>query len=160
LPDNKELNTNRVRYPKGGADFVYATGFTGKFCTGCGDLKELSEYGYSSDGLLGKRQKCKPCYAAESRAYVSNNESYKHYQRSWRFGIPYDEYLKDLETIKPNTGTCELCGKIAKRIVLDHCHNSKKLRGWLCSKCNNLLGMSGDSVDLLKKAIEYIEKKR
>ncbi len=40
---------------------------------------------------------------------------------------------------------CEMCGR-ARRLVLDHCHDTGLLRGWLCQSCNVMEGRSGDSL--------------
>ena len=43
-------------------------------------------------------------------------------------------------------------------LVIDHCHKTHKVRGLLCHICNTALGQLNDSIDLLKKSIEYLEK--
>ena len=52
---------------------------------------------------------------------------------------------------------CEVCGRGGK-IVFDHCHGSKKFRGWLCNGCNVILGYANDSPEILKKLIRYLLK--
>ena len=54
--------------------------------------------------------------------------------------------------------TCELCGKQAKRLVLDHCHETEQPRGWLCDQCNIALGYLGDNVAGLEAAIRYLQR--
>jgi ribosomal protein L40E len=57
------------------------------------------------------------------------------------------------------TEGCQLCGAVeAASYHLDHCHTTGKFRGLLCSKCNNGLGMLGDNLEGLYKAIKYLEK--
>ena len=41
--------------------------------------------------------------------------------------------------------------------VLDHCHETKSFRGWLCHKCNRALGAFNDNKEYLKRAIEYLD---
>jgi hypothetical protein len=41
---------------------------------------------------------------------------------------------------------------------IDHCHDTNKVRGLLCMNCNTMLGQAKDSIDLLKSAINYLEK--
>lgn len=41
--------------------------------------------------------------------------------------------------------------------VLDHCHETKSFRGWLCHKCNRALGAFNDSKKYLERAIKYLE---
>lgn len=60
------------------------------------------------------------------------------------------------------TGVCSICEKLLespyqRNVHLDHCHTAKKVRGWLCAGCNTAIGKL-PSVDLLRKAIEYVEK--
>ncbi len=55
---------------------------------------------------------------------------------------------------------CEICGRTSgsRKLSLDHCHATKKFRGWLCNSCNTILGMAGDNPDILKKIISYAER--
>lgn len=41
---------------------------------------------------------------------------------------------------------------------VDHCHGSNKVRGLLCLNCNTMLGKVKDNVEILKSAINYLEK--
>jgi Recombination endonuclease VII len=55
---------------------------------------------------------------------------------------------------------CECCGGVPEKraFSVDHCHVSGVFRGWLCSKCNAGIGMLGDSIDGLMKAVRYLER--
>jgi Recombination endonuclease VII len=46
---------------------------------------------------------------------------------------------------------CDVCKSI-KRICLDHCHEKKMFRGWLCNRCNSILGHVKDDPKLLCKS--------
>ena len=41
--------------------------------------------------------------------------------------------------------------------VLDHCHETETFRGWLCHKCNRALGGFDDCIEILGRAITYLE---
>jgi|SRR5215471_2510212 len=51
---------------------------------------------------------------------------------------------------------CDLCGQSGPT-VFDHCHHQGHFRGWLCHRCNRVLGSVGDSIELLRKMVAYLE---
>lgn len=55
-------------------------------------------------------------------------------------------------------GFCECCGQPCEKPVLDHCHDTETFRGWLCSPCNLGIGVLGDTLDAVQKAVSYLEK--
>lgn len=74
--------------------------------------------------------------------------------------------------MKEQKGLCAICGEpesaraskqnpTPRRLAADHCHAVEKPRGLLCGKCNRMLGLAGkkgDSVRVLRGAIEYVQK--
>jgi len=42
--------------------------------------------------------------------------------------------------------------------VIDHDHTTGKVRGILCGECNTGIGKLGDSIESLKKALNYLER--
>ena len=59
---------------------------------------------------------------------------------------------------RPKPANCELCGEFHLRIVFDHCHSSGEFRGWLCDRCNKVLGIVKDSPELLRVLANYLER--
>ena len=57
--------------------------------------------------------------------------------------------------IEQSQNCCMIC-KRQKRLVLDHDHATKMIRGVLCHKCNVVLGYFADDVELFKAAIAYL----
>jgi hypothetical protein len=57
---------------------------------------------------------------------------------------------------RPKPTVCDLCGQGGK-ICFDHCHSTKKFRGWLCNHCNLALGHVKDDPKLLRKLADYVE---
>lgn len=57
-------------------------------------------------------------------------------------------------------GVCAICGGPpngpGKRLHVDHCHDSKRVRGLLCAKCNTALGLLGDDYDRVRVAADYL----
>jgi hypothetical protein len=57
---------------------------------------------------------------------------------------------------------CPICGKttipgLTSKVVLDHNHFDGSVRGWICDSCNTGIGRFKDDIELLKKAIRYLE---
>ncbi len=55
---------------------------------------------------------------------------------------------------------CECCKKTNVKLVLDHCHDTKSYRGWLCNPCNIAIGNLGDSLAGVMMAVEYLNKNK
>jgi len=82
-----------------------------------------------------------------------------------RYNMGYAEYRK---LFKAQKGRCAICkqpqteifGKTGeiKRLCVDHCHKTNRVRGLLCSHCNRALGKMQDSKELLQAAIDYLNK--
>jgi hypothetical protein len=57
-------------------------------------------------------------------------------------------------------GVCAVCGKVNpddSSLAVDHCHETGKIRGLLCSKCNSGIGMLGDNIEGLQAALDYLK---
>ena len=72
------------------------------------------------------------------------------------YGITPEEY-DALD--KAQGGGCAVCRRPPKKLrhSVDHDHGSGLVRGILCWRCNDLIGKSRDSVELLFRAVEYLK---
>lgn len=52
-------------------------------------------------------------------------------------------------------GKCKICRK-RKKLTVDHCHRTGRVRGLLCLCCNTGLGMFRDNRRWLRRAIKYL----
>lgn len=55
-------------------------------------------------------------------------------------------------------GRCAICGRQARKLVVDHDHETGVVRGLLCHGCNTSMGVLGDSVEGLERAIAYLKR--
>lgn len=74
-----------------------------------------------------------------------------------QYGISADDYWSMLA--KQN-GCCLICyhkpSTGARRLAVDHCHTTGKVRGLLCSRCNTALGLFRDNPMMLEAAKRYL----
>ena len=59
--------------------------------------------------------------------------------------------------IDASGGLCAICRRPSTRkLAMDHCHATGKLRGLLCQPCNTGLGHFQDDVERMQRAIDYL----
>jgi len=68
-----------------------------------------------------------------------------------------DQKIKDAG--RPRADKCELCG-VEGKTVFDHCHEGGHFRGWICDRCNRVLGCVNDDTNLLQQMKDYLESNR
>jgi hypothetical protein len=97
--------------------------------------KKLSEY----NKLIGRKP---PIMAGEKNP-------------RWKGGFTYLQKL-EIKAGRRKPDKCELCGRIG-RIYFDHSHKTGNFRGWICVRCNTVLGLVGDNIETLELLIKYLE---
>ncbi len=73
-----------------------------------------------------------------------------------RFGITQEEYLQLLDKQGNKCGICRCDYDKNKRFHVDHDHDTGLIRGLLCRKCNLGIGLLGDSLETVKRAVSYL----
>lgn len=147
-----------------------------KTCPKCKIEKPFSDYPKSKYGRHGIATYCLPCSAeivrarratpegqavhraASKRWREANKERHKDNNARWRYGVDHGTYDTMLAA---QNGKCAICqttdpGKGLIRFHIDHCHNSRQVRGLLCDQCNHGLGHFRDNTELLANAINYL----
>lgn len=130
----------------------------GKKCCTCKQVKSLTEFHKAAFS-------CKPCANTRSKLHharrMKEDPEYKKAKRASSIksthGITLEEYE---ERVAQQNYSCAICGvKLSvdgHKTHLDHCHKTGNLRAILCTNCNRGLGHFQDSVELLRKAAEYL----
>jgi hypothetical protein len=87
-------------------------------------------------------------------------EKQRHTARKRRYGITQEQYEGMLEKQNHRCAICETdtVGRNHTAFHVDHNHDTGKVRGLLCDKCNRGLGYFNDNPDFLKKASEYLNE--
>ena len=94
-----------------------------------------------------------PGRSAKQRSYCP--EKHRDAKLKYFYGMSLRDYDLMLERQR---GVCAVCGEQpARRLCVDHCHVTGKVRGLLCSPCNLAIGQLKDSPARLRKAAAYVE---
>ena len=92
------------------------------------------------------------------KKWESNNKENRRNKTLKIYGITEKDYLIIFEKQK---GVCKICNQpqITKRLAVDHCHNTNKIRGLLCDRCNRGIGLFKDNPKTILSAYNYLQKK-
>ena len=77
-----------------------------------------------------------------------------------QYGLSVDRFNEIFES---QDSKCCICGSIdpgrkGTRWLVDHCHNTNRVRGILCHRCNTALGLVSDSIETLNNMIKYLKE--
>lgn len=109
-----------------------------------------------------ERREKNPEYSerVSTRSLLTQAEYWRHWKMKKAYGIGIFEYRK---MYAEQEGKCAICDtnrpdKGKDGLVVDHCHDSGHIRKLLCVHCNTGLGQFRDNVQLLAKAIDYLNR--
>lgn len=125
-----------------------------KKCSKCNLMKNLTEYSgntsgcdaFDREGYRLRRPECRVCNAEATKGKKDAEKLAK------KMGIPYKA---------PEGSKCGVCGKSSKKgdtLVFDHCHKTSVFRGYLHNSCNRSIGVLGDDIEGLLKALNFLNK--
>ncbi len=81
-------------------------------------------------------------------------------RKKWRLRSMYGMSIGDYDLLlKAQDYACAICFDPAEKpfdFHVDHDHDTGKVRGLLCKRCNPMLGLARDSQGVLAGAIEYL----
>jgi Autographiviridae endonuclease VII len=137
-----------------------------KICTKCKLEKKLIEFPKDKQKKDGLHPYCKACHAVywlHKDKGPSYKDKVKIYQKRFKirsYGLTEEDYDR---LLKIQNGVCAICHKPethnrSKVLSIDHCHKTNKVRGLLCHRCNAGLGQFYDDTEIMKSAINYLER--
>ncbi|MDO3651295.1 endonuclease domain-containing protein [Nocardia mangyaensis] len=114
-----------------------------KLCKGCNRILSSAMYHKNAGKRSGLCEKCKDCRNTEIVEKRYNLKKGK------------------LAILKHRANNaCEICKESVELLAVDHCHTTNKVRGLLCSNCNNGLGRFKDNTEYLNNAINYLQESK
>lgn len=110
-------------------------------------MKPCKRCGSVSEGYSPTAQYCRKCH--------------RLWMREHRLRKTYGMTLKEYDAMKARHGyRCAICGhpesESGRALHLDHSHAKGKVRGFLCFRCNQVLGRVRDNPHLLSKMASYL----
>ena len=135
-----------------------------KTCRLCEREKDETEFYQFFDRWADKHYlsaRCKPChqeYRRQSPA-TTRARNRKAEKLQLRYGMTYEQWeaMREAENY-----SCMICGiteeELGKKLDVDHCHSSGKVRGLLCNPCNTVLGHARDKIEILEAAAAYLKE--
>lgn len=141
-----------------------------KTCSRCGDSKPLSEFKtYLHKGEPRPASRCIACMrlvAKERYLEIKQDPELlaeakrknKAYFLASQYGLSPEQYASML---KKSKGRCDICRREPdgrwKTLYVDHCHQTGRVRGLLCYRCNRkLLPLLEEDLNLIQRAIAYL----
>lgn len=156
-----------------------------KKCTRCGEMKPLAEFHFLRRRNSASSW-CRQCKSSDGKTrYAANIETARPKQREagkkyyWRnkekrrllakkrrvkylYGVSYETASAMLAMQNDACGICQKsltvdAGAQKREWNVDHCHDTGKIRGILCSNCNTALGLMKENQKTLAGAIRYLK---
>jgi hypothetical protein len=95
--------------------------------------------------------------------FQKNKGKYKGRVRTYNltklYGITEEDYN---QLLLEQNNRCKICGRhqseFKRSLAVDHCHDTKKIRGLLCHHCNQGIGEFFENILIMEKAINYIKE--
>ncbi len=173
LKDERAKLCRKCCFPKNEAATI-----TEKVCTACKELLSTDKF-RKRRGTERLRSHCISCendycrnrarqykvnpwelkkHSPESVAHNFNRSVIR--SRLRKMGAK-EENLEELLTLYFDQENCPICSRkvqeLDKRLSIDHCHTTGKIRGFLCSNCNAALGYLRDDPHAISNLLSYVQ---
>lgn len=152
-----------------------------KQCRKCSHFKPVTSFhknGYRrKDGTSAARNDCKACNKKVHDEYVEQNRKelnaymrsrytedekkrIREYGLKRMYGLSIEAFDKLLKKQGDKCAICRIHKSDTPRMDVDHCHETGKIRGICCIRCNRGIGLLKDDPMILRRAIGYLEKNK
>jgi hypothetical protein len=126
-----------------------------KKCTSCREVKTREEFYPSKARPDGRMIYCIACAKDKSKngGYVQTALTQRKSHLMKRYGMTIEEFDQMRED---QNGLCAVCKFPHAELHIDHDHETGRIRGLLCNKCNLGIGFMRDDPEVLQAAINYL----
>lgn len=157
---------------------------TTKQCGKCKQFLSFQDFFKDNTKKCGLESTCKNC-KKKKETTIEWRTKYREYRKNYtknlpliennltpmqkeqlksKYNLSIEEYFQMLEN---QEGVCAICRKpetavdkrkgSVKMLSVDHHHESNRVRGLLCGKCNMAIGLLKEDIKILESAIEYLK---
>lgn len=139
------------------------------FCIECNIEKPKADFGIVLSNKSGFAAKCLDCSRIYDRVRYQDNPELRRETAKWaglkmRVGITRQEWFALYLRQEKKCAVCRRdivpSSRDQTRGCVDHCHETKKVRGLLCPTCNQGIGLLKDDPDIMERAATYIRRSR
>lgn len=133
-----------------------------KTCTKCGVTKNINEF-YKRGGKYSPETRHNHCKECTLKRVKENHDPLRQRNNDLKrmYGITQQDYDRMITEQNHQCAICKTTEPGGKHnsnyFVVDHCHNTGKVRKLLCHHCNTALGLVGDNTHILQSMIEYLK---
>lgn len=125
-------------------------------CPDCKVVKPRDDYYKNRASSSGYQSYCKECSKARCTKWQRSKgrvDYMKLYHIKRAYGLSFEEYDAMVER---QNGACAICHEKPKSFHTDHCHDTGRVRGLLCAKCNLGISHFDGKPDWLAGALKYL----
>ncbi len=128
-----------------------------KKCTKCGEVKDLELFNRNSRRRDGRQSWCKACAHARRAEWAREDTGRaRKYKLKYEYGLTEEDFDRMLQD---QDNKCLLCPTEFTNTLMrhiDHDHETGRVRGILCNRCNMMVGWY-EAIPDHQKVIDYLE---
>jgi hypothetical protein len=96
------------------------------------------------------------CVECDAAARIRHKEAIRYSRIKKEYGLSKHAHA---DLVGAQGGGCAICGHQPTdsfKLHVDHCHSTGRVRGLLCSKCNQAIGLFNESPEIMRAALRYL----
>ena len=95
------------------------------------------------------------------KLHIDKFKLYDRCRKLKKYNLTIEQYN---EMFEKQNGCCAICDKhqseLTQILGIDHNHTTGDVRGLLCTQCNSAIGMVKESIELLEKCKQYLQRNK